>query len=224
MADCGQRDAVIHPRLQQDQLGLRQAGLGIEHKEVGLCAQFEFALLRGESFLRKIERRGTRGQRIAGLFELMHGVAHLARDLLLHLSSATEIASPRHQRIAQRGLPAAIAHRKRKRQRPTIARIAEAEELAHGRAKPSRRHKCPGGQVILISAQSAALVKALQRKIGFQLIVRQPDAGLVIGQLILDGVEFRPLAERLCQRRVRVDALQLSRGFRLLRQVQFHCV
>ena len=84
------------------------------------------------------------------------------------------------------------------------------------------RDLCAGNQVILIAAQAAALIKPLQREIGLELIVRQPDAGFIVGQLILDGIEFRSLAERLCQRGVRVNGLKLSRGFRLLRQVQIH--
>ena len=55
-------------------------------------------------------------------------------------------------------------------------------------------------KVVLIAAQSITLVKTSQRKIGLEMIVRDSNAGVVIGQRITYGFNFRPLFECHLQR------------------------
>ena len=77
--------AVIHLALQQNQFGLRQPRLGVEHKIVGLGAKLEFALLRCQRLLRKFEGYRARDQCLSRFIQLLDGVADFARDLFANL-------------------------------------------------------------------------------------------------------------------------------------------
>jgi len=76
----------------------------------------------------------------------------------------------------------------------------------------------------LIAAQTAALIEALEREVGLELIVREADAGFIVVERILDGIELRTLVECESKRGYSVDVCELPIGLRLFSQLQFHVV
>ena len=91
--DSGQRQLITDLRLQQALLGGCDFGLRFEHQKDCSRAQLVLALLGGHRLLRQVQRFFARDDAQFRLFELMHSVADIKRDLLLQSPLIIKIAS-----------------------------------------------------------------------------------------------------------------------------------
>jgi hypothetical protein len=78
------------------------------------------------------------------------------------------------------------------------------------------RNQLAGGQAELVPTQSVALAEAVQRQIGFQLIMRDPNTGIVVGQRVAGRKNFGTLGRRLLYGLCRINGSQFTRRIQLL--------
>src|ERR1700678_531320 len=120
----------------------------------------------------------------------MHRVADVVYDLLANLPFCVKVSAARNQSTAESCLPAPVLDREIQCEAEAIGGISETEQLVQGIAEPSRGNPLGGSKIV----QSVPGVVSVHAQIWQQIVVSETDAGVIIGQRLARGFQFRALS------------------------------